>query len=143
MTGNTVIDALARHRARAARRTRSARCTLQNAASLFSNRQKNDPSDLPSARELWRRISRCLRGVYAQLANRPDVQIVFPIHRNPNVRAAFSLLEQHPNVTVDRTARLSGFRLCPIQKPLHSDRQRRRAGGGAVAWQAGTCHARS
>jgi UDP-N-acetylglucosamine 2-epimerase (non-hydrolysing) len=34
----------------------------------------------------------------AQLAARPDVQIVFPIHRNPNVRAAFSLLGHQPNV---------------------------------------------
>jgi UDP-N-acetylglucosamine 2-epimerase (non-hydrolysing) len=34
----------------------------------------------------------------AQLASRPDVQIVFPIHRNPNVRAAFSLLGHQPNV---------------------------------------------
>jgi len=34
----------------------------------------------------------------AQLAARPDVQIVFPIHRNPNVRAAFSLLGNLPNV---------------------------------------------
>ena len=30
----------------------------------------------------------------AQLANRPDVQIVFPMHRNPNVRAAFRNLDE-------------------------------------------------
>jgi len=34
----------------------------------------------------------------AELAARPDVQIVFPVHRNPNVRAAFSLLGDLPNV---------------------------------------------
>ncbi len=34
----------------------------------------------------------------AQLAERPDVQIVFPIHRNPNVRAAFALLGAYRNV---------------------------------------------
>ena len=33
-----------------------------------------------------------------ELAGRPDVQIVFPIHRNPNVRSAFSLLDATPNV---------------------------------------------
>jgi UDP-N-acetylglucosamine 2-epimerase (non-hydrolysing) len=33
-----------------------------------------------------------------ELARRPDVQIVFPIHRNPNVRAAFALLDSRPNV---------------------------------------------
>ena len=34
----------------------------------------------------------------ARLASRPDVQIVFPIHRNPNVRAAFSFLGSLSNV---------------------------------------------
>ena len=33
-----------------------------------------------------------------ELAQRSDVQIVFPIHRNPNVRAAFGLLDSQPNV---------------------------------------------
>ena len=33
-----------------------------------------------------------------QLAKHPDVQIIFPIHRNPNVRSAFSVLEAIPNV---------------------------------------------
>ena len=32
------------------------------------------------------------------LAQRGDVQVVFPIHRNPNVRAAFALLDTEPNV---------------------------------------------
>lgn len=34
----------------------------------------------------------------AALSARPDVQIVFPIHRNPNVRAAFAPLGDLPNV---------------------------------------------
>jgi UDP-N-acetylglucosamine 2-epimerase (non-hydrolysing) len=34
----------------------------------------------------------------AELAKREDVQIVFPIHRNPNVREAFSTLAAFPNV---------------------------------------------
>jgi UDP-N-acetylglucosamine 2-epimerase (non-hydrolysing) len=33
-----------------------------------------------------------------ELANRPDVQIVFPVHLNPNVRAAFKQLDGHPHV---------------------------------------------
>jgi UDP-N-acetylglucosamine 2-epimerase (non-hydrolysing) len=33
-----------------------------------------------------------------QLANRPDVQIIFPVHLNPNVRAAFKELHNHPHV---------------------------------------------
>jgi UDP-N-acetylglucosamine 2-epimerase (non-hydrolysing) len=32
------------------------------------------------------------------LAERPDVQIVFPVHLNPNVRTAFQRLEHHPRV---------------------------------------------
>ena len=34
----------------------------------------------------------------AELAARPDVQIVFPVHLNPNVRSAFKKLDQHPHV---------------------------------------------
>ncbi len=34
----------------------------------------------------------------AALARRRDVQIVFPVHRNPNVRAVFSSLDKLPNV---------------------------------------------
>src|SRR6266550_1432333 len=34
----------------------------------------------------------------ARLADRPDVQIVFPVHLNPNVRSVFSQLKEHPNV---------------------------------------------
>lgn len=33
-----------------------------------------------------------------RLADRPDVQIVFPVHPNPNVRAVFSALEGHARV---------------------------------------------
>jgi len=30
--------------------------------------------------------------------HRADVQLVFPVHLNPNVRAAFRQLDQHPNI---------------------------------------------
>ena len=36
----------------------------------------------------------------AMLADRPDVRVLFPIHRNPNVRAAFSVLDEHPHVNL-------------------------------------------
>jgi UDP-N-acetylglucosamine 2-epimerase (non-hydrolysing) len=35
-----------------------------------------------------------------RLANRPDVQIVFPVHLNPNVRSAFKELHSHPHVSL-------------------------------------------
>jgi len=34
------------------------------------------------------------------LADREDVQIVFPVHLNPNVRTAFKRLENHPRVSL-------------------------------------------
>ena len=34
------------------------------------------------------------------LADREDVQIVFPVHLNPNVRTAFKRLEHHPRVSL-------------------------------------------
>ena len=36
----------------------------------------------------------------AKLAGRDDVQIVFPVHLNPNVRAVFRRLDQHPRVSL-------------------------------------------
>jgi UDP-N-acetylglucosamine 2-epimerase (non-hydrolysing) len=36
----------------------------------------------------------------SELAKRPDVQIVFPVHRNPNVRTAFSALDGLSNVSL-------------------------------------------
>jgi UDP-N-acetylglucosamine 2-epimerase (non-hydrolysing) len=35
-----------------------------------------------------------------ELANRTDVQIVFPVHLNPNVRSAFKELATHPHVSL-------------------------------------------
>jgi len=34
------------------------------------------------------------------LADRPEVQIVFPVHLNPHVRAVFKQLDKHPRVTL-------------------------------------------
>jgi UDP-N-acetylglucosamine 2-epimerase (non-hydrolysing) len=40
------------------------------------------------------RISRTM----ARIADRPDTAVVFPVHRNPNVRQASEALRGHPNV---------------------------------------------
>jgi UDP-N-acetylglucosamine 2-epimerase len=42
-------------------------------------------------------IARICRAV-ARIAGRPDTAIVFPVHRNPNVRQAIEPLRRHPNV---------------------------------------------
>ena len=34
----------------------------------------------------------------ARIAERSDVAVVFPVHRNPNVRRAVEVLHRHPNV---------------------------------------------
>ena len=45
----------------------------------------------------------------ARLGSRPDVQIVFPIHRNPNVRSVFSALSELPNVHLIEPLEYLGF----------------------------------
>lgn len=37
-------------------------------------------------------------GAVASIAARPDVAVVFPVHRNPNVRSAIEPLHRHPSV---------------------------------------------
>jgi UDP-N-acetylglucosamine 2-epimerase (non-hydrolysing) len=37
-------------------------------------------------------------GAMARIASRSDVAVVFPVHRNPNVRRAIEPLHRHPNV---------------------------------------------
>jgi UDP-N-acetylglucosamine 2-epimerase len=37
-------------------------------------------------------------GAMARIAERSDVAVVFPVHRNPNVRGAIEVLRGHPNV---------------------------------------------
>jgi UDP-N-acetylglucosamine 2-epimerase (non-hydrolysing) len=44
----------------------------------------------------FRNVCEALR----HLADRGDVQIVFPVHLNPNVRAVFKQLDQHPNIVL-------------------------------------------
>jgi UDP-N-acetylglucosamine 2-epimerase (non-hydrolysing) len=96
VTGNTVIDAL---------------LDIVQGPLAEPKRQKVLKSRLPffdgdrktilvtcHRRESYGQGFRDVCEALARLAKRPDVQIVFPIHRNPNVRAAFSLLEALPNV---------------------------------------------
>src|SRR5215470_9201714 len=42
-------------------------------------------------------IARICRAI-ARVAARSDVAVVFPVHRNPNVRQAIEVLQRHPNV---------------------------------------------
>ncbi len=96
VTGNTVIDALLD-----IVNGPLAKPTVQSelAARLpwFSDRRKTILVTC-HRRESYGEGFRDVCAALAELAQRPDVQIVFPIHRNPNVRAEFSLLGEYSNV---------------------------------------------
>ena len=94
VTGNTVIDAL----------FDVVNGPLQDAR----NRLKRQFSFLDDSKKLL--LVTCHRresfgegfqnicAALAELADRSDVQIVFPVHLNPNVRAAFKRLDKNPRV---------------------------------------------
>jgi UDP-N-acetylglucosamine 2-epimerase (non-hydrolysing) len=94
VTGNTVIDAL--------------HDVVNGPLQGAQNDLKQRFSFLDSSKKLilvtcHRRESfgegfRNVCAALVELANRPDVQIVFPAHLNPNVRAAFKELHHHPHV---------------------------------------------
>ncbi len=84
-----------------------------------------------------------LRRARATSSERTDVQIVYPVHLNPNVQEPVERLlggaAVHPP---DRPARLPALRLADGALASDRHRLRRRPGRGAVARQAGAGHAR-
>lgn len=96
VTGNTVIDALF-DVVRGPLASDSVQQDLRKRFPYFSNGKKTILVTC-HRRESYGEGFRDICAALLQLAKRPDVQIVFPIHRNPNVRSAFSLLESDPNV---------------------------------------------
>jgi UDP-N-acetylglucosamine 2-epimerase (non-hydrolysing) len=96
VTGNTVIDALFD-----IVRGPLAEPTTQRELKVrfpFFDSDKKTILVTCHRRESYGDGFRDVRTALSQLAARPDVQIVFPIHRNPNVRSAFSLLSSLPNI---------------------------------------------
>lgn len=93
VTGNTVIDAL-RWGARGARdwdRPELADLDRESRRVILASAHRRDAwPQLPEIAEAWRR-----------LADRDDVRVVVPLHRNPAVREAIlPVIEGHPNITV-------------------------------------------
>ena len=96
VTGNTVIDALFD----IVRGPLADTATLGNLAARFPFFASGKKTILVTChrRESYGDGFREICSALVKLARRPDVQIVFPIHRNPHVRAAFALLDSEPNV---------------------------------------------
>ena len=96
VTGNTVIDAL----------LDVSNGSLRDPSTLSELRQRFsflDPDKKMILVTCHRRESfgegfRNVCAALGQLAERSDVQIVFPVHLNPNVRAIFRQLDRHPNI---------------------------------------------
>ena len=67
--------------------------------------------------------------------NRDDVEIVYPVHLNPNVQKPVrELLEDHKNI-FNTTFRLFTLYFFNAEIIHYSYRFRRRSGGGAIAWE--------
>jgi len=98
VTGNTVIDALLD----IVNGPLALPATQNRLASKLPYFDKNRKTILVTChrRESYGDGFRDVCEALARLAKRDDVRIVFPIHRNPNVRAAFSLLNEYSNVTL-------------------------------------------
>lgn len=96
VTGNTVIDALF-DVVRGPLAKASVRRELDERFPFFATDKKTILVTC-HRRESYGEGFRDICSALTQLAQRPDVQIVFPIHRNPNVRAAFSSLETLSNI---------------------------------------------
>lgn len=96
VTGNTVIDALFD----IVRGPLSEPATTADLARRFPFFASSKKTILVTChrRESYGAGFRDVCAALVELARRNDVQIVFPIHRNPNVRAAFALLDSQPNV---------------------------------------------
>jgi UDP-N-acetylglucosamine 2-epimerase (non-hydrolysing) len=83
-TGNTVIDALLATRARLTAQP-TLGCGLDALATRFAGKR------IVAVTTHRRENFKAMRGIaeaIAEIARRPDVAIIFPVHPNPNVRAA-------------------------------------------------------
>ena len=96
VTGNTVIDALFDI---VNGPLREARAALEERFS-FLDRNRKLLLVTCHRRESFGEGFRSICIALSRLADRDDVQIVFPIHLNPQVRTSFAILAQHPRVVL-------------------------------------------
>jgi UDP-N-acetylglucosamine 2-epimerase (non-hydrolysing) len=98
VTGNTVIDALYD----ILNGSLSEKDTRNEMAKRFSFVESGKKLILVTChrRESFGEGFQSVSAALERLAARPDVQIVFPVHFNPNVRSAFEKLRRHPNMAL-------------------------------------------
>jgi UDP-N-acetylglucosamine 2-epimerase (non-hydrolysing) len=96
VTGNTVIDALLDVLNGPMRDAAIQRGLREQFP--FLDPQKKMVLVTCHRRESFGQGFRDICAALARLADRSDVQIIFPVHLNPNVRAIFRQLDQHPNI---------------------------------------------
>ncbi|MBN8818612.1 MAG: UDP-N-acetylglucosamine 2-epimerase (non-hydrolyzing) [Sphingomonas sp.] len=98
VTGNTVIDALLATRERV-RKTPSLSATVAPLVARFAG--KRIVAVTSHRRENFGDGMANIAGAIREIAARPDVAIVFPVHPNPNVRMVMDeLLTELPNVAL-------------------------------------------
>jgi UDP-N-acetylglucosamine 2-epimerase (non-hydrolysing) len=98
VTGNTVIDALHDVLNGPLREEHARKAVAERFA--FLDRRKKMLLVTCHRRESFGDGFRNICAALAKLAERPDVQIVFPVHLNPNVRAVFRQLCEHPRIAL-------------------------------------------
>jgi UDP-N-acetylglucosamine 2-epimerase (non-hydrolysing) len=96
VTGNTVIDALL-DVVNGPLSVADTQSRLQARLPFFSNGKKTILVTC-HRRESYGQGFQNVCSALRRLATRRDTQIVFPIHRNPNVRAVFSVLEEESEI---------------------------------------------
>lgn len=97
VTGNTVIDALLAMRDRLARQPALA-AGLDPLAARFAG--KRIVAVTSHRRENWGQGMARAAAALARVADRADTAVIFPVHPNPQVRAAMAPLAGHPNVAL-------------------------------------------
>jgi UDP-N-acetylglucosamine 2-epimerase (non-hydrolysing) len=94
ITGNTGIDAVLHVR------DRLERGELASSVSDFERPGKRMILVTAHRRESFGEGFGRICQALATIADRPDVHVVYPVHPNPNVRAAVECLRAHPNITL-------------------------------------------
>ena len=130
VTGNTVIDALFTARDRLAEDGGLADSVLSGLPALNPERQLILVTG--HRRENFGDGFQRICGALAELGTRPDVEIVYPVHLNPNVQAPVHDI---------LGGRLPALRRLDGPGAVDHHRFRRHTGGSPVARQAGSGHA--
>lgn len=131
VTGNTVIDAL---QTVAAKRPEIGVALDPSKRLILVTAHRRDNFGAP-----FREICRAIRAV---VDSNEDVQVLYPVHPNPNVYAvAHEMLGGHPRIVLCPPSELSFICRRYAVRVSYPKRLRRRAGGGTTTRHARPCPA--